>query len=248
MQTTSPDIHQSIGQKMKNNSLFFCLLAFLMPFGELTYAGTVSIQDQATEFLKTYSLELAAKGFRSEYIIGNIDPRLTLDKCETDYNFSFIREPLEQPQSTLLVTCPDLSAWKMYLSTTYKIFGKVVSSNQFVPRGAIIQASALELIEFQINKINYGSFSDTKYVAGMTAKRAIKANKIITPNLLTPPRLVKRGDLVTIVASNQAISIRMKGTALSHGKMGEQISIRNNQSKRIIKGTVVEAGRVLVAL
>jgi len=248
MQNTSPDIHQSIGQKMKNNSLFFCLLTFLLPFGELTNASTVSIQEQASSFLKSYSLELAAKGFRSEYKIGNIDPRLIINKCETSYIFSFIREPLEQPQSTLLVTCPSLPAWKIYLSTTYKIFGMVVSSRQFVPRGTIIQTSALELKEYQINKINYDSFSSTKYVTGMTAKRAIKANKIITPNLLTPPRLIKRGDLVTIIASNHAISIKMKGTALSHGKMGEQISIRNNQSKRIIKGTVVEVGRVLVTL
>ena len=86
-----------------------------------------------------------------------------------------------------------------------------------------------------INRGRYTGYTNAKAIIGMLAKRTIRSDAIIQSNQLKAPNLIKRGDNVIITASNSAISVKMNGTALMDGALGEQISIRNNQSKRLFK-------------
>ncbi|WP_068760288.1 flagellar basal body P-ring formation chaperone FlgA, partial [Oleiphilus sp. HI0128] len=85
-------------------------------------------------------------------------------------------------------------------------------------------------------------------VEGMVARRSIRPGSTIQPGHLTPPKLVKRGDNVVIVASNSAISVRMNGTAMTDGALGQQIPVQNLQSKRVVKARVSEPGLVIITL
>jgi flagella basal body P-ring formation protein FlgA len=51
-----------------------------------------------------------------------------------------------------------------------------------------------------------------------------------------------------IMASTQGIMIKMRGTAMQDGELGQQISVKNNQSKRIVKARVSDSGLVSVTL
>jgi len=221
--------------------LFFSCLCFSSEQVE-------NLQTQINIFLEQHSKKLADKGYRSDYKIGNIDPRLSLHACSEELNFIFNRPPLEQNNITILTECKGIKPWKLYVSVKYNIYGHIITASETIQRGTLINRSMLQEKEEIINKGRHISFSDMNKIIGMQAKRTIRNNAIISRNQLIAPKLIKRGDNVIITAANNAISVRMNGTALTDGALGEQISIRNKQSKRIIKGRVTEMGHVLVAI
>jgi len=206
------------------------------------------LQTEIVDFLEIYSAEIAEKGYRSEYKIGKIDPRLTLRACSSALELSFNRKPIEQSNITILAQCTDQKPWKLYINIKYDIYGRVITASETIPRGAIITRSMLDEKDQIINKGRHSGFSSTKKIIGMIAKRTIRNSMVISANQLKAPSLIKRGDSVVITAANSAISVSMNGTALMDGMLGQQISIRNTESKRTIKGRVTKRGHVLVAL
>lgn len=207
-----------------------------------------NLETRLNIFLESYRVELADNNYRSEFTTGKIDPRLAKQDCSKDLKFSFNRKPLEQNNVTVLVECNDAKPWKLYVAVEYNIYGRVITAAETISRGTLISANMLQHQEEIVNRGRYISYSSTEDIIGMVAKRTIRNNALITPGQLSAPNLVKRGDNVLIIAANDSISVKMNGTALTDGVLGDQISIRNNQSKRVIKGRVIKTGQVLVAL
>lgn len=238
---------------MKINSQIIVLIAIFL-CSNLGAAETQNITNEddlstkLNSFLETYANEIAAKGYRSEFSVGNIDPRMNVKRCETPWLFEFTRAPMKQARTTILAQCKDETSTKLYISVSYEIFGPSVISTQLISRGQAITPEHLRISEAQLNTARYGTFQSLDPVIGMIAKRTIKAERPITPSLLAAPRLVNRGDDVMIIASNSNVSIKMPGEALSHGTLGQQISVRNKQSRRVIKARVTSKGLVEVFL
>jgi len=59
---------------------------------------------------------------------------------------------------------------------------------------------------------------------------------------------VRRGDQVVISARSGGINVRMQGEALSGGTLGQQISVRNLTSQRVIRARVAGPGQVEVEM
>jgi len=233
---------------MKISRQIFTLLFLFLP--SFSFSGEVpdDLLIQVSKFLENYSNTYTEKGFRSEYSIGNIDPRLNKRHCDLPINFEFNKQPESQNNLTVLASCLDNKPWKFYVSVNFNLFGKVIVAAGSIRRGDKIVASQLETKEEIINRNRYISYSKPDDVIGMIAKRSIRNGSIIQASHIQPPKLVKRGDNVVIVATNSAISVRMMGTALMDGSLGQQISIKNKQSKRIVKGRVTETGLVTIML
>ena len=70
----------------------------------------------------------------------------------------------------------------------------------------------------------------------------------MTPRVLEAPRLVRRGERVTITARADGIDVRMAGKALMDGTAGERIRVRNINSDRVIEATVASPGMVEVQM
>jgi flagella basal body P-ring formation protein FlgA len=206
------------------------------------------LQTQLKRFLDEQQKALAEKGFRSEVVIGNIDPRFNEKHCTQAIQFSLNRSPLSQANLTTMASCADEQPWKLYITTTIHVFGEVVYAATTLPRAHTIQERDLQIKEEIINKHFYAGFSQKNDVVGMITKRSIRQGSSIQANLLQAPKLVKRGDDVVIMASTQGILIKMRGTAMEDGELGEQITVKNNQSARIIKARVSESGLVSVTL
>jgi flagella basal body P-ring formation protein FlgA len=66
--------------------------------------------------------------------------------------------------------------------------------------------------------------------------------------MLQAPKLVKRGQRVTVIAESGALSIRSAGKALSDGKSGDTIPVRAEGSHRVVDGVVVSQGVIKVTL
>jgi flagellar basal body P-ring formation protein FlgA len=91
-----------------------------------------------------------------------------------------------------------------------------------------------------------GSF-DTALPYGFIAKRLLRANSVISPDMTGPaelPVLLKRDQTVTIKFEKLGLLVTAAGMALQDGRVNECIKIKNIDSQRIIAAKVNPDGTV----
>ena len=233
---------------MKNCRPILSVLFLFFSSQAFSVNVNAQLETQVIDFLNNYSDKIAAKGYRSDYKVGTIDPRLKLRTCATTLALSFNREPMSQSNVTVLAECVGHKPWKLYLSVQFDIYGTVISSTKAIARGSLITNAMLKENDQIINKVRHTGFSSKRDIVGMIAKRTIRPNMVISPHQIKAPSLIKRGDSVVITAANSAISVSMNGTALGDGMLGQQIVVKNTESKRTVKARVTDKGHVLIAL
>lgn len=150
--------------------------------------------------------------------------------------------PLERQR--LEVRCADQAGWQVVALVQASVQLPVVHAATVIERGQTISAEQLQLQKVNIARNVRGFYNDPQDVIGQGAKRRIRSGQLIAPNLLSEPLLVRRGQQVTIVASQDGISASVKGEALAHGRAGEVIRVRNIGSQKVIEAQVVEEGVV----
>lgn len=150
---------------------------------------------------------------------------------------------LARQQLTLECTA-GTKGWPIKVSSDMQVFLPLVISTLVINRGDTIQRNQLKLQENEITRSPRGFYHRLDQVAGMSAKRRIRAGQIVSPDLIDQPQAVKRGEKVKIVAQRDGISAAMAGEALEKGSVGDVIRVKNLSSEKTIEAKVVEAGVV----
>jgi flagella basal body P-ring formation protein FlgA len=83
-------------------------------------------------------------------------------------------------------------------------------------------------------------------VIGKRTKRAIDPNLPLKLNFLEVPPLVRRGDLVTIVAESDTLKITTQGIVSENGCKGEMVRVINTNSRKDVYARVVDSRTVAV--
>lgn len=73
----------------------------------------------------------------------------------------------------------------------------------------------------------------------MTFRTQVAAGKLLTWRDIERRALVRKGEVVEVVASDGQLTVKMKALAMQSGSAGEMIVVRNMQSKRDITAQVV---------
>lgn len=155
------------------------------------------------------------------------------------------RSKLSRQQLTLECTSNQpTKGWPIKTSTNMQIFLPVIISTSVINRGETIRSNQLQQQETDITRAIRGFYHHSGKVTGMSAKRRIRANQILSPDLIDQPQLVKRNEKVKIIANRDGITASMPGEALEKGSEGEVIKVRNLSSGKTIKVKVVEVGVV----
>jgi flagella basal body P-ring formation protein FlgA len=185
---------------------------------------------------------------RSEVKLGKLDPRLKLKTCHSPLEAFMPPGGRVMGNTTIGVRCPDEGGWSIYVSARIDIFGPVLVARQPLARGARIRESDLELVERNLSNLPYGYYTDIGAIVGQLAKRTIAGATVVTPTMLQAPKLVKRGERVSVIAQNGALKIRTVGKAMGDGQSGDRVQVRVAGSERIVDGIVVSQGVVKVTL
>ncbi|BAN49925.1 flagellar basal body P-ring formation chaperone FlgA [Metapseudomonas resinovorans] len=140
----------------------------------------------------------------------------------------------------LEVGCPQgAPGWPVTVLSTPRLLLPMLVTTTVVARGQTLAATQLKLEPFELGKARQGFFQDPAAVAGMTAKRRIRANQLVTPALLSSALMVKRGQKVKIQASHEGIVAATAGEALADGREGEVIRVKNLSSQKSIDAKVI---------
>jgi len=187
------------------------------------------------------------RGQRVSYKISRVDPRLRLADCEVPVSVDLGTANL-LGRVTAKVACKGASPWTIYVPLSVQVFKKVVTVRSPATTGKILKQSDLQLSEKEVSSLTQGYFSDFNQVANKLLKRSVTMNGVVTPNMIEEPKVIRKGDEVMIVAAKGTLSVSSPGIALSDGRVGQQISVKNSSSKRVVKAVVKQKGWVEVTI
>jgi len=132
----------------------------------------------------------------------------------------------------------------MTVTADTRFFREVLVSTRNVRRGEVLQAEMFELEECDITKQNEGYFFDFADLEGARAKRSIGANRVVTQRHVEPVPVILRGEEVTLILETDNVRLSIKGKALQDGGIGQQIRVRNGDSRKVLQGEVIDAQTV----
>ena len=123
----------------------------------------------------------------------------------------------------------------------------VVVTKRPLRRYRQITGDDIEIQEKDLAKLPSNILTSYKEVLGKRTKRAIDANMVLRSDLIEFPPLVKRGDVVVVVAESGGLRITALGIVKGReGRRGERIRVENLDSKKIIYARVMDSKTVKV--
>ncbi len=123
---------------------------------------------------------------------------------------------------------------------------EVVVAKRPLERGSSVQWRDVAAQLLDARKVDDDCLVDFSRGAVFEVVRKIAAGQPLKSTSLRPYRLVKRGEMVTVVLQREGIRIVTKGTAMGNGSKNEVIMVKNPVSRRLYQAQVVAAGQVRV--
>ena len=183
---------------------------------------------------------------RIEIEMGRLDHRLKLAHCNSPLDTNLAAGSKFSGKTTVHVKCNSEVKWTVYINANIHLYKHVIHTAEPLEKGHILSKSDLISSEVDLNRVRYGYFTNTDSLAGKQLKRRLTQNKVIRVNYVKAQTLVKRGEIVNIVAENTGYSVKMSGKAMSNGAKGDRVQVKNLSSQRVIEGTVIETGVISI--
>ncbi len=180
------------------------------------------------------------------YQVSQLDHRLKLPACSDKLQVFSVKGTLTPGRNALGVRCQKEKKWTVYTSVNIQAFKNILVLTRPVKRGELLGKHHLAFQKTDISQLHQGYMDDVKSVLNKQAKRNLARGTLLNNRLIAEPALVKRGERVRIQSGNAFFQISMSGIAMMNGTLGQNIKIRNINSKKIVQATVVKPGLVSV--
>lgn len=174
-----------------------------------------------------------------------LDSRLRLPQCPTT---PVAFEPPGQrtgSNMTVGVRCTGTTAWSLYVPVRIEVLAEVLVLKAPANRGDQLTATHLGMESRNLATLGSGYMTTIEAVEGMVMRRAVRPGTAVTPDMLEPARLVRRGERVVIRSGRDNFLVQGEGEALADAAEGQRLRVRNTRSGRIIEGAVDADGTVV---
>lgn len=173
---------------------------------------------------------------QSVIVKASLDDRLRVPACG--------REPKGRAVGTTGTTvtvelaCSGPSSWTIYVTVQVSRQAEVLVLNRAMRAGETVGSSDISVRTREVAGLTQATLTDVSLAVGRTARRALAAGAVVAPDDLQSPRLVRRGQPLTLVGRVGRLVVRADGKALADGGSGDTILVENLNSKRIVRGRV----------
>ena len=232
--------HESDTLKVAVIGMALALLTFFSPAksfaaGNQQWQSTESIQMAAENFIKE---RYGRNDSRMQPSAGHLDARLRLSRCTVPLE-AFVRRGTKVASRTIVgVRCSGTKPWKVYVPVDVVVTEAVLVAKRTLPKGHILTAADVVTELRDISLLRGGYLADIEALALQRLKRQVDAGSIIAPSMLVADKLVRRGQMVTLIVKTDQMYIRMAGRALSDGALNQRIRVENSNSQRVVEGIV----------
>lgn len=180
--------------------------------------------------------------------VDSFDSRLKLTRCDNALTHNLLSRDPNGGQLTVQTQCKGSLPWSIYVPAEVIVKEMVVVAKTDLLRGVQLNAADLELQPRKASSRGQSGATNIAALVGKQLKRSLRKGEKVRLSGLISPTAIKRGDFVSVITSNGSIKVVTRGTAMSAGRVGEQIKVRNNKTERVIKGEITAPGKVKVIL
>lgn len=126
-----------------------------------------------------------------------------------------------------------------------KVFDLVLIANHDLHIETPVTESDFRIDEVAIDgRTEY--LKDPAEVIGLVPHRFVRAGSPVTINYFQQPVAVESGHMVRIIFKQGGLQVSAKGIAMSRGRIGQVIKVRNEASQKILSAKVIDAQTVEV--
>ncbi len=188
------------------------------------------------DIIATAKATLTAAAPAATIEIAPLDPRVRLPRCDSALRASVPpSQSTETSRTTTRVQCDGPTPWNVAVTAEVSTEMPVVVATRALRTGQTVSPADLEIVSRRVAGLGNCCATEPGEVIGQTVRRPISSGEPIRFESLDTPPAIRRGELVTIVASNPGMEIRATGVALADARSGEPVRIRHSSSLRIVQ-------------
>ena len=128
---------------------------------------------------------------------------------------------------------------RVTLSGDLTLHGEVICAARALPRHSIIVASDLVRVRRDLTMLGPGLITDETAIIDKETKATLQPGAVFYDHFLKAPQLVKRGDIVSILAASDHITVTVPGRIQTAGAKGDLIKVKNLMSRKEIYAKVI---------
>lgn len=112
--------------------------------------------------------------------------------------------------------------------------------------GDVIGQRDIDYIEVPLQQIKHNVILDPRDLIGMTPRRVLITDKVIKSDDIEAPRIVSRGENVTMIFKEGGLVLTAQGKAMEFGSKGDHIRVTNLNSNKTVEAVVSGVKEVTV--
>jgi flagella basal body P-ring formation protein FlgA len=113
-------------------------------------------------------------------------------------------------------------------------------------KGSLVAGNDIQLARMNATALAKDSIENLADVIGRSLTKDVGQGEIFKASSVVIPPVVNAGSRVTVLFRLNRLEVTAAGTALENGGLGQDIRVRNDSSKKVVIGRVVEPGLVTV--
>lgn len=113
-----------------------------------------------------------------------------------------------------------------------------------LPAGTILGETDFDLAAVPLATADAGGYADLSQLVGKQLLRQTRGGIMLKASDVTAPKVVTRNALVTVLLKSGAMTLTVKGTALTTAATGEPVDVLNSVTKKILHGVARSDGAV----
>lgn len=200
------------------------------------------LRAQVEQFLLNHYAQSGAK--RIDVEVGHLDARLQLSQCLQNLELELNDASNSGGNISVHTRCRSEQPWSIYVPAQVDLYRPVVVAARNLSRGTRLSANDVTVVLRNTSRLRQGFVDAEEAVVGMELRRPLKRDEPFRAGLLVEPLAVNRGDEVRLEAEIGGITVSTRGTAMSSGRVGQQIRVKNNNSERVVAGRIIAPGHV----
>src|SRR5690625_459356 len=216
----------------------------------VVYAATERAERQDLEqlradvakFMLNHYAQSGAK--RVNVDVGQLDARSHLSHCPQNRELELNDASNSGGNISVHTRCRSGQPWSIYVPAQVDLYRPVVVAARNLSRGTRLSANDVTVVLRNTSRLRQGFVDAEQAVVGMELRRPLKRDEPFRAGLLVEPLAVNRGDEVRLEAEIGGITVSTRGTAMSSGRVGQQIRVKNNNSERVVAGRIIAPGHV----
>lgn len=149
-------------------------------------------------------------------------------------------------EAKIIAPSEDNPIHRSRISGTYEMLAKVPVLLSPMRGGSIISERDIQMIEIPERYLGSDIIVNASNLVGTTPRTMIIAGKPVKAHQIEEPKIIQRGEMVTVKFKHGALQLTTRAKALQNGARGDTISVVNINSNKTLEGIVTASKEVTV--